>query len=178
MAVSRRQVLRFGLFGATALALGGVGLALQSTVPREPKAPLRTLSAREYAILVALAARMVPSTDGSPDPTELDVAGRIDAFLATCDPGLQGDVKQVLALMENGLSNLVFGLTPRPFSASTPEVQEALLQGWRTSHLDIRRTAYKAINGLVAATYYGAVETYASVGYPGPPNYGNTEVTP
>jgi hypothetical protein len=33
----------------------------------------------------------------------------------------------------------------------------------------VRRTGFQALKRLSAAVYYGSPETYASVGYPGPP---------
>jgi hypothetical protein len=50
------------------------------------------------------------------------------------------------------------------------ETQDAVLAEWADSSLKLRRTIYKALRGIIVAAYYGNPATYASVGYPGPPD--------
>jgi len=173
MHLSRRTVLRYGLGGALLLAAGGTGLALQTTAPREPRAPLQVLDARTYAILAAVADRIAPERDGFPAASELQVAEKIDALLATSDPALGAEVKQVLLLLENALAGFVFDGRARPFTKLAPEAQDEVLRAWQSSALHVRRTAYNALHGLCAAAYYASPAIYARVGYPGPPDFGN-----
>lgn len=157
------------LAGAGLLALGGVGLSWQPTVMRTPSAPLRVLSPRSYSVLAAAADRICPGGNGLPAAGDLDIAGQIDALLATMHPGVGTELGQVLGLLENAAAGLLFDGNPRPFSGSAPAVQDAVLEGWRTSRLSVRRQAYKALRGLVASAYYASLATWAGVGYPGPP---------
>jgi hypothetical protein len=166
--IDRRSILKYGLIGAAVLATGGVALTLQPTVLRAPKAPLECFDDVEYAILWALVSRLAP-----PDADALDIAGKLDKTFAAADLGTQAEFKQVLRLIENGLPGLFLDGRPRPFSAASPDVQDTTLERWRTSRISVRRTAFKAINQLIGAAYYASPETYAAVGYPGPPDYGN-----
>lgn len=173
MAISRRTVLRYGLGGALLLGAGGLGLSLQRTQLREPAWPLLALDERSFSILAAISERMTPHGDGLPSARSLHVAESIDGLLAAAEPGVADEVKQVLGLIENGVAGLLFDGRPRPFTQLSPEDQDRALAAWRQSSLSIRRTAYKALHGLCMAAYYAKPETYAAVGYPGPPDFGN-----
>lgn len=173
MKLDRRQVLKYGLLGAVVLANAGFGLSQRGTVRRAPNRPLRVLDEREFAILAALSDRIAPAHGEFPAASDLEVAERIDAFLEGAHPGVQSEFKQLLRLLENALAGLLLDQRLTTFTASSPEVQDRILEGWRTSRLRLRRTGFSALNGLVGATYYGSPETYAAVGYPGPPDFGN-----
>jgi len=174
MPLSRRTVIRYGLGGAVALAAGGVGLSLQRTAPRAPSRPLRALDERTFSILAAVADRVAPSRAGFPAASELQVAEKVDELLASVHPAVVEEITQVLHLLENGLAGLVFDGRPRAFTALDPGAQDQALDAWKRSRLGLRRTAYKALRGLCAAAYYASPAIYPAVGYPGPPDFGNT----
>ena len=58
-----------------------------------------------------------------------------------------------------------------PFTLLGPAEQDAVLDDFRTSRIPIRRSVYKALRGLIAASYWGDPRLYAAAGYPGPPDY-------
>jgi len=109
------------------------------------------------------------SRPAGPLPAEVNVAEKADAFLAPLDPGSAKDLKQLLMLFDNALFSVVMGGPPRPFTQMSPDEQDRHLRSWATSRLAIRRTGFQALKRLAAAIYFGSPETYASVGYPGPP---------
>jgi len=183
---TRRHFLKKTLGGAALLAAAGaVPLALRKTRLRPVRGPLRFFSAAEYSIFAALAERVlargpadVPqelvgvlrSRPPAPAPAEVDVAGKADAFLAPLDAASAKDLKQLLALFDNALFSALTGGPPRPFTRMSPAEQDAHLERWATSRMAVRRTGFQALKRLSAAVYYGSPETYASVGYPGPPD--------
>jgi len=197
--LSRRSLFKKTLGGALLLtAAGAVPLALRRTQLREPPAgrTLRFFTLAEYSIVAAVAERVLaesvpPELEGhapggapdlpaasaadiasqpaAPAPASLDVAGRIDAFLAPSDPATARDFKQLLALFDNALFSLVSGGPARPFTQMSPAQQDEQLGRWARSRLPMLRTGYQAMKRLCAAIYFSAPETYASVGYPGPP---------
>lgn len=169
MAPTRRQLLRLGLLGGAALAVGGVGLGLQSTVPRAPAGPLRSLGPREYAVLSAIADRICPGGAGLPSATALGVPDQLDAFLVGLHPGDVADLGRLLLLIENALPGLLFDGRLVTFTAAAPEVQDRILEGWRTSGLRFRRMAFKALHNLCSGAYWANPAVYAATGYPGPP---------
>ena len=166
----RRGFLKKGLVGGALLALGGVGaLGLRRGPPRDlPRDGLKVLDAQEYAVLAALAARMVPDRPGFPTVEELGTAAAADAVLQKVDTSAQAEVKQLLRLFENAVTNALFGGRTRPFTALLPPAQDEVLREWRDSRLALRRTGYQALRGLLLAAYYGDSRTWSAVAYPGP----------
>ncbi len=178
--MDRRTFVKVGLGGAALLACSGVGLALLPSKPRAPRTALQVLSAADYAVLAAIADRVCPASGLFPSAAELEVAEGIDRLLTRCHPGVAAELKQVLQLFENGLSNVLFDGRFSTFTGADPAAQDAALEAWRTSSLPVRRTAFKALHGLIAGAYYGHPRAWPAIGYAGPPNFGNgtAEVTP
>lgn len=180
---TRRGFLKKTLGGAALLAAAGaVPLALRKTQLREPRGPLRFFSPEEYSVFAAVADRVLArgpadlppelspqQRPAPPSATDLDVAGRADAFLAPIDETSAKELKQLLALFDNALFSVLTGGPARPFTRMTPEEQDAHLMRWATSRLAVRRTGFQALKRLAASMYYSSPLSYASVGYPGPP---------
>jgi hypothetical protein len=168
---SRRGFLQKGLFGGAILALGG-GAFLATRPSLElplPPEGLLVLSAREFALLQALAGRFIPVRSGFPSVEEMRVAYSCDRILAQVDETALHELKQLMMLFENALPNFVFGRRTKPFTALTGEDQDTVLGEWSRSSLTLRRTGLLALRGLVMAAYYGNAKTWVAVGYPGPP---------
>ena len=60
----------------------------------------------------------------------------------------------------------------RPSPPPRHEQQDARIRAWQQSRLEVRRTGYRALKKIVYSSYYGARETWAAIGYPGPPPTG------
>ena len=194
---SRRGLLKKTLGGAVLLAAAGaVPLALRGSALRPlPARGLRFFTPAEYAIAAAFAERVlsevvsdaaaappggaldlpesvalaIASQPQAPAPAEVDVAGKMDAFLAPLPPAQAKELKQLLALFDNGLFSLVGGGPATNFTRMTPAQQDAHLADWAYSRLAVKRTGYQALKRLSAAIYFGSPEVFASLGYPGPP---------
>lgn len=170
----RRRFLRRGLVGgALLLAAGAAPFAFRSTRLRRPHAPLRLLSPEEYSVLAAAAARIVPGDAAQPpwpSADTLDCAGKIDALMARVHPDVGRDFRRLLRLLESSAFGALQAGSPRPFTQAAPAEQDARLEAWRTSRLDLLRSGYQAVKRLADASYYASPETYALVGYPGPPD--------
>ncbi len=175
-------------------AAGAVPLALRKTRLRAPPKgrELMFFTPAEYSVWAAVADRILAreatrSTQDPltaqraeaveraekrpppPTPTQLDVAGKADAFLAPLPKNDAKELKQLLALFDNALFSFLMGGPPHPFTQMDPAEQDAQLDAWRNSRLAVRRTGFQAMKRLCSAIYFGSPETYASVGYPGPP---------
>lgn len=168
--INRRRFLAVSGAGALVLAAGGVGLALQPGVAREPRRALQALSPRAFSVLAAVADRVCPGTGDLPTAWDLEVPEAVDAFLATSHPAVAQDLEQALLLVENGLPGLLFDLRPLAFTARTPEGQDATLAAMAQSRIALRRTVYKALVSLVSATYWGSAGAYRHIGYR-PPDF-------
>jgi len=173
--VDRRRFLKRGLFGGALLVLGGALPFVFRTTRRgsAPRGPLRLLSAEEYAVLAAIAARVVPG-DGAdarwPRAETLDCAGKIDALMATVHPEVGTDFRRLLHLCESGFVGAFTAGSPRPFTRAPAAEQDARLEAWRRSRLAVLRSGYQALKRLADAVYYSSPEVYALIGYPGPPS--------
>jgi hypothetical protein len=171
--LDRRRFLKRGLVGGgLLLCAGALPFAFRSTLRRRPRAPLRLLSADEYAVFAAAAARLVPGDGAGPRwPTAdaLDCGGKVDALLAEVHPDMGSDFRRLLRLFESGLLGAVVAGSPRPFTRASAADQDARLEAWRRSRFDLLRSGYQAIKRLAHASYYSSPEIYALVGYPGPP---------
>jgi len=163
-------VLKKGLWGGLLLALGGGGfLALRKgpTVRLPPN--LLVLDEREYAVISALVARLIPRRQGFPAAEDLDTAVAVDKVLAMEDDSARREVKQLLMLFENALPTFLFGGRTRAFTALPTDEQDQVLVEWMSSRLPLRRTGYLALRTLVNAAYYGNPAVWGATGYPGPP---------
>lgn len=169
MALSRRSFLGLGLAGAALLALGGIGL--RPTVLRAAPATLVALDPRTFSVLAAFAERVAPGGGAFPAASGVSVAEKVDALLGTCAPAMVAEIKQALLLFDNALAGLFLDGRPSTFTACDAATQDAILESWKSSRLDLRRRVYKALRGLCAGAYYGSPECYAAIGYPGPPDF-------
>lgn len=172
--IDRRTLVKRGLLGGALLAVGGgavIGMrSTRGSAP--PKEGLKVFSAHEYAILAAVARRVVAAREGDPSTDEVDVALRVDRALALAHPSLQRELKQLLHLFENGLTGVFSGTSFAPFTASSKRAQDARLRAWSTSRVALFRTGFQAMKRLTAACYWSSPVTWKAAGYPGPPDLG------
>jgi hypothetical protein len=169
--LSRRSVIKRGLLGGALLAAGGAGvLALRggAEVPLPPDG-LLVFSPAQYAVLDAVARRMVRPRAGWPTVDQIGVARAADRIAARTEPSAQKELRQLLGLFENGLAGFLFGGRTRPFTRLDPAEQDRVLAEWRDSRIAVRRTGYSALRTLVLAAYYQSPAIWPAVGYGGPP---------
>ena len=168
---TRRGFLRKGLVGGTLLAVGSVGfLAFRRTLrAAKPRNPLLVLSEDEYAILAAIAARVVAVDGDSPATEAVDVAGRADAAMAQWPDSVQVEFRRLLRLFENALTGAVTRTGYETFTASRAHRQDERLAAWAGSRVAVFRSGYQAMKRLACACYYAAPEAWPATGYPGPP---------
>jgi len=165
---TRRGFLKKGLLGGLVLAVGGGGgLVLWPTrVDHQPRQPLKVFSEKEFAVFAAVAARVV--TVAGADP--VGIVHNIDHLFETAVPEARRDHKRLLGLYDNALAGLLFDGRPKPFTRLNGERQDEALRAWRDSKMIVRRAGYTTLRKLSLAAHYGLPSTWASVGYPGPPN--------
>ena len=167
---SRRSLLKRGFLGGALLAAGGAGFLALRTGKRVPPPPdgLRVFSEREFAVLDALAHRLVVLLPGWPTVEEVGVARAVDRIAERVEPSAQAELKQLLGLFDNALAGFVFGGWTEPFTALDAAAQDRVLVEWRDSRVALRRTGYNALRTLVLAGYYQSPLTWKPIGYPGP----------
>jgi hypothetical protein len=167
VATSRRRFLRTGLLGGALLALGGVGLAFYpSKEVGVAKAPLEVLDARAFQVLIAVAGRVVTAKGRDP----VAIAHGVDHSLSYALPETQEAIGKLLGLFENALPGLLLDGRVQPFTRLSAGSQDAVLESWRTSRIELRRSGYQALRKLVLAAYYMEESSWGPLAYDPPAN--------
>ena len=160
--MKRRGFLKLGILGSALLAVAGTGIAL---IPGDrsarPRAPLMVLSDAQFAVLVALAARVLARTTADP----MTVAHAVDSTLRHAPPEVQKDLGLALGLLDNALVALLTGRKPVPFTQLSEQAQDAALHAWGDSRLALLRSAYQGLRKLCLAAHYATPAAAAAVGY-------------
>ncbi|MCP4873626.1 MAG: hypothetical protein GY898_33485 [Proteobacteria bacterium] len=169
MPIDRRTLLKYGLFGTAVLTVGGIGLTLRPTAMVTPRSPLKVLTEQEYSIFVAFADAVLTGEEGWPDHRALGIVEEIDAGLEPMHPGIIGEVKALLGVLESALAGVVLDARVSTFSACSLEKRCAIVESWRTARTEVFRIGFLALQGFVVAPYYNRPEVAAKIGYPGMP---------
>ena len=137
------------------LALGGCA------APADRSTTLR-------AIAAAILDGALPSAGPARDAALSRAVEGVHIAISGLPPAVQDEVSQLFGLLDFPLTRrFVAGVGPWD-RASIPEVA-AFLERWRTSGVTLFRSGYQALHQLVYAGWYGANDTWAAIGYPGPP---------
>ncbi len=171
VSLSRRSLIKRGLLGGALLAAGGAGfLALRrgGAVPL-PADGLLVFTPAQFAVLDAVARRMVRPRPGWPSVEEVGVARAADRIASRVEPSARKELQQLLGLFDNALAGFLFGGRTRTFTRLDATEQDRVLAEWRDSGVAVRRTGYAALRTLVLAGYYQSPSIWPAVGYAGPP---------
>ncbi len=169
--ISRRRLLRVGLFGSTLLAgpslLGGLG----GCTPEQPAQGFVLLRDSDLPMLRRVTAVMLAGA--TPEAT---LADAVDATLTSLDVGLAHLSPAVAKQVGQLFDLLSLPLTRGPLTgvwgswtqASDAEVR-AFLQRWEDSALDLLRQGHASLEQMILMAWYGRPASWAHCGYPGPP---------
>ncbi len=172
--LSRRELLRRGVWGtpllaaATGLAACSGGCAGYAAYVRdEDAARLQFFTPKQFAIATAAADVLLPGpADGFPDHRELGIVRQLDAELSQWEPVRSADLPLLLSLLEHG--TLLFGHSLSRMSRLDLEDRRVYLAGWGDSGLNVRRSGFIALKGLLAFYYFAHPATWPAIGYDGP----------
>lgn len=163
--LTRRALLARSLVAlGAAAALPGVFAACAPS----PPAPsgLRVLAPGEWQVLAAAADTVIPRGGAfALGAADVDLAARIDAFLAAQPEALAGGVRGALLLLEWG-APLLAGRAAR-FSALGAEERAAVF-GALPGRFGLARRVYGGLRGLCLFSFYALPESWPAVGYDGP----------
>lgn len=148
--------------GAASLACGRDDARDAARVP-EGQAPSQ-LGLREYAVLCAVADRIVPAAAGQPGAIALGVPARIDAELAFHGPRLRDDMAAALQLVEWWPIVTQGGR----FTRLAPQAQDVVLASLAASRFAACRTALQGIKFVTVFFTYAQEPTWSAIGYDGP----------
>lgn len=168
--MKRRKFLKVG-GGIGVAGLAGAGVLFARTTKRVPlpDEPLEYFSEREYSIFHAIAETVVVVPANAPSVERMKVTLLADRHLARLDEDARRDFHRLLGLFDNALAGLLLTGTIAPFTQLSPEGRASMMKKWESHRIGALRSGYQALKRLACACYYGNPETYAAVGYPGPP---------
>lgn len=167
--MSRRVFLRRSIRAAGALAaLPALGAACG---PGERGAPapegLRVLDADDHRVLAAVADVFVPEGGAfEPGASAVDLATRIDAFLADEPPGVLSGLRSALGLVE-WVGGPYAGHWGR-FSSLGREARSDVLAAGVRSRLELPRAIFAGLKQLCLFVFYAQDASWPGLGYAGP----------
>lgn len=157
------------MLGAGALAFSG---CVRTPTPRRDLG-LQALDTDGAQCIAALAPVIldgaIPPEGAARAQAIKEVVDAFDRALLGMPPSVQAEVQQLLGLLAMAATRGPLTGIWRPMREATPEAIAAFLGEWRSSRFDLLRAGYQALNQLTLACWYGMAESWAAIGYPGPP---------
>lgn len=167
LALTRRVLLRRSLqiAGAAAAAPAFVAACVRGDGTGDDAAAVFDASARRT--LASVADAFVPRGGAFPlGAIDVDLAGRIERYVATSAPDLEGALRGALLVVE-WASPLLAGRFAR-FSSLDLDARTSCLEALLHSRLALARDAFVGLKQLVTFQFYAVDEVFPSVGYEGP----------
>ncbi|HZQ62515.1 MAG TPA: hypothetical protein VFC24_14260 [Casimicrobiaceae bacterium] len=167
--ITRRSFLITGLAGSAALV---TAYWLRDFTGRSEG---RELRARIDAAAVLSAIAPVMLADALPEHADARSAAvtatvaRVQGTIARLSPRARHELAQLFALLAWPPSRLALAGLAQDWTHADAGAIEAMLEAWRTSALDLKRSAYAALHQLVLGAWYADAASWARIGYPGPP---------
>ena len=171
--LSRRGLLKVGLFGSAFLATAGVTASLSGCSASAPATGYQVLRASDLPSLRAIIPVVL---EGAVRPEALQAA--VDATLLGVDNNLQHLSPELLKLTQQLFDVLAMAVTRGPLTgiwgswenASQADIQQ-FIKRWEHSSLDLLRMGHASLLQLILMAWYARPQSWAHCGYPGPPQF-------
>jgi hypothetical protein len=164
--LDRRRFLKGSVGGVALLGLGSLLPAGCTSYPKPPPSML-FFTAKEYAVVNQVAVRVLGAYgEVGGEDGQIDVASRLDGWLAGWDAEAKQQIRLLLRVFEHG--TYLFDLQRRRFTKLSEDAQDRYLAGWMNSTLGARRIVFRALKALAAAGFYGDQRAWDVLGYEGP----------
>lgn len=170
---TRRQFIKTGIAGGLLLAAAAL---LQKPLDRAGKQALvagNPLDPSLRTVVRAIAPVILLGAFPAADPERAGALERITQGVALAVGALsaasQKEVAELFALLAFAPTRIaVAGLTSPWEQASAADI-EAFLKRWQHSRLDLLKSGYQALHDLVLGAWYADPQSWATIGYAGPP---------
>ena len=170
--LTRREFLKVGAGGALVLA-SARAVRAQATPERDRRAAEQVLDAGAREVLAAVAPVLLA---GALPTQQSERSARIAATLAGVETAVaslprhaQDDLRDLFALLGFAPTRWLLAGVGQAWRDAPPAAIAAFLQRWRTSTWTLKEQAYHALHALVFAAFYADPQSWAAIGYPGPP---------
>jgi len=113
---------------------------------------------------------------GALSPRPEDAIRQINRTLSGVETAINGlslpaqkEIGELFDLLAFPLTRMLAAGLWSPWEEATPASLIAFLDSWRHSRFDLLKSAYAALHDLILGTWYAQPESWAAIGYPGPP---------
>jgi hypothetical protein len=89
--------------------------------------------------------------------------------VAALSPAAQRDIGELFMLLNIGPARGALTGIWRSWNEASAEDITGFLERWRHSRLALLQAGYHALHDLILAAWYAEPESWADIGYPGPP---------
>ncbi len=173
--MTRREFIQTGAAGAALLVLVR---CTRSHAPGRPpfddvRYAYRSLTGADRELVAAVAGAMLagalPAAAEAYETALVEAVRGVDVAIAGLAPGVQAEVHQLFGLLEFPITRgLAAGIWSSWNDASPSDVAKFLTR-WRFGGATLYRSGYQALHQLVMGAWYGNANSWARIGYPGPP---------
>ncbi len=156
---TRREFLKTGLAGGLLLNVAAC------TNPVEDGGRQAVLAA---VVPVFLAGALPGNGEPFRELLSRTVAG-VDQAIAGLPLASQKEIAQLFKLLSFAPARILAAGLWSPWPEASPQAIGGFLESWRNSRFDLFKSGYAALHDLIFAAWYARPETWAAIGYPGPP---------
>ncbi|MBP5997372.1 MAG: hypothetical protein KA535_05425 [Azonexus sp.] len=156
---TRREFLKTGLAGGMLLNVAAC------TRPSENGGRTVVLNA---LIPVMLTGALPADGAGRPELIARTLTG-VERAIAGLSPATQKEIGQLFDLLAFPLTRMLAAGIWSPWPEATPAAIGNFLESWRHSRFDLLQSGYAALHDLIFGAWYARPDTWAAIGYPGPP---------
>lgn len=156
---TRREFLKTGLTGGLLLNIAACAR------PGENDGRAQVLNA---LIPVMLAGALSPRPENASRQISRTLSG-VETAIDSLSLASQAEIGQLFDLLAFPLTRMLAAGLWSPWEEATPASLNAFLESWRHSRFDLLKSGYAALHDLILGTWYAQPESWAAIGYPGPP---------
>ncbi|MBL8421299.1 MAG: hypothetical protein JNK92_11760 [Dechloromonas sp.] len=156
---TRREFLKTGLAGGLLLKLAAC------TNPAKDGGRQAVLAA---VVPVLLAGALPGNGELFREQFSRTVAG-VDQAIAGLPLASQKEIAQLFELLSFAPTRILAAGLWSPWPEASPQAIGSFLESWRNSRFDLFKSGYAALHDLIFAAWYARPDTWAAIGYPGPP---------
>lgn len=171
--LTRRRFLFLGVTAGVAAALGVAAVWPDSAVLDDEPAAYHVLTARDRAILAALAPALLagawPTLPEAATAETRALLRGMDTTLRGLPPRARAEMRQLLDLLGRQGGRVALAGSWVGWATVDPARAAVVLVGWRDHALALLQQAYGGLHDLLLGVWYGDPRHWADCGYPGPP---------
>ncbi len=156
---TRREFLKTGLAG---------GLLLNVAACARPGKNGGRTQVLNALIPVMLAGALSPRPEDAVRQINRTLSG-VETAINGLSLAAQKEIGELFDLLAFPPTRMLAAGLWSPWDDAAPASLNAFLDNWRHSRFDLLKSGYAALHDLILGTWYAQPESWAAIGYPGPP---------